>query len=59
MLYIRDHRLYECVCNPGYFGDGFGCMPEVNCINVPSLCSSDAQCVSTTSGLQCVCNTGK
>lgn len=50
--------MYECVCNTGYYGDGFVCLPEINCLNVPNMCDVNARCVSTTSGLQCICNTG-
>lgn len=57
--YNRDPTLYECICNIGYYGDGFICEPDVNCQNVPSLCHPNAECASTTSGLQCVCNAGK
>lgn len=55
---FREPTKYECTCNPGFFGDGFVCTPERNCINIPSLCDPNAQCVSTTSGYQCACNQG-
>lgn len=55
----RNPSLYLCVCNGGFSGDGFVCTPEENCQNTPSLCHLDAKCMSTTSGLQCVCNAGK
>lgn len=56
---FREPSKYECVCDPGYFGDGFVCTPEENCLNVPALCHSLASCHSTTSGLKCICNQGK
>lgn len=55
----RDSSNYECVCNDGYYGDGFVCLLEVNCVNVPSLCSPNAKCQSTTSGLKCICDIGE
>lgn len=33
--WIDNHRQYECVCNPGYDGNGYNCVEkEVSCINV-------------------------
>lgn len=58
MCLFRNPDTYECVCQHGYYGDGFVCQPEVNCFNVPTLCHPNAQCVSTTSGVICVCKTG-
>lgn len=55
---FREPSKYECSCNPGFFGDGFVCTPERNCVNIPILCDPNAQCVSTTTGYQCVCNQG-
>lgn len=56
--FYSDPTKFECVCNSGFYGDGLNCIPEVNCINVPSLCHANAKCVSTSAGLQCICNTG-
>lgn len=58
-LFCRDANKWECVCNGGYYGDGFVCTPEENCLNIPSLCDVHAQCQSTPKGLTCVCNSGK
>lgn len=58
ILLLRNPSIYECVCNVGYHGDGFTCELEINCLNQPSLCSENAQCLQTTAGLQCVCQTG-
>ncbi|XP_058453091.1 nidogen [Malaya genurostris] len=55
---FREPSKYECICNPGFFGDGFVCTPERNCANIPSLCDPNARCVSTTTGYQCICNEG-
>uniref|UniRef100_A0A182XKY2 Nidogen n=1 Tax=Anopheles quadriannulatus TaxID=34691 RepID=A0A182XKY2_ANOQN len=54
----RDPSSYECMCNQGFFGDGFVCTPERNCANIPSLCDPNARCESTTNGYQCICNDG-
>lgn len=50
---------FECACNQGYYGDGFVCLPEVNCVNIPTLCHQNGKCVSTNAGYQCICNTGE
>lgn len=50
---------YECVCNPGFEGNGFDCTPEKNCYNIPSLCHEFGRCISTRTGYQCICNSGK
>lgn len=55
---FREPSKHECTCNPGFFGDGFVCTPERNCVNIPSLCDPNAKCISTTTGYQCVCNQG-
>lgn len=54
-----NYNKYECACNSGFYGDGFVCVPEINCVNVPSLCDINGRCVSTKSGYQCICNAGK
>uniref|UniRef100_A0A182JJM2 Nidogen n=1 Tax=Anopheles atroparvus TaxID=41427 RepID=A0A182JJM2_ANOAO len=54
----REPLTFECVCNSGYFGDGFVCTPERNCANIPSMCDPNARCESTTSGYQCICKDG-
>uniref|UniRef100_A0A182NFC0 Nidogen n=1 Tax=Anopheles dirus TaxID=7168 RepID=A0A182NFC0_9DIPT len=54
----RETSTFECVCNAGFFGDGFVCTPERNCANIPSLCDPNARCESTTNGYQCICNDG-
>lgn len=50
---------YACKCNSNFYGDGFICVPEINCYNQPSLCHENGRCVSTKSGYQCICNSGK
>lgn len=59
VVHFREPSKYECICDPGYFGNGFVCTPEKNCLNDPALCHSLASCHSTTSGLKCICNQGK
>lgn len=54
-----QNNMYECTCNSGFYGDGFICVPELNCANTPALCHEQGRCVSTKSGYQCVCNSGR
>ncbi|XP_046738745.1 nidogen isoform X3 [Diprion similis] len=50
---------YACQCKPGFFGDGFTCLPESSCRRDPSLCSVDATCVPAGENqFACVCNAG-
>lgn len=55
----RDPAYYECQCHAGFNGDGYVCIEDQNCLNTPQLCDMNAQCLSTNSGLVCVCNKGK
>ena len=52
------NNTYECACNSGFYGDGFICVEEINCMNAP-LCHEQGRCIKTSSGFQCVCNAGK
>lgn len=52
------NNTYECACDPGFYGDGFICIEEINCMNTP-LCHEQGRCIQTSSGFQCVCNGGK
>ncbi|XP_046419384.1 nidogen isoform X1 [Neodiprion fabricii] len=50
---------YACQCKPGFFGDGFTCLPESSCRRDSSLCSVDATCVPAGENqFTCVCNAG-
>lgn len=53
-----NNNTYGCVCNPGFSGDGFNCIEEVNCMNT-RLCHDQGRCIKTSSGFQCICNAGK
>lgn len=57
--YFRDPQKYECQCMAGYHGDGYTCIEDQNCLNNPHMCDMNAKCLSTNSGLVCVCNQGK
>lgn len=53
-----NNNTYECACNSGYYGDGLICIEEINCRNA-DLCHEFGRCIETSSGLQCVCNSGE
>lgn len=55
----RDLSKHECVCDTGYYGDGYVCVEEINCRNTPNLCDVNAKCTTQSTGLQCICNPGK
>jgi len=46
------------MCNDGYKGDGFVCVAEHNCNNIPELCDANAHCTQNFGKYQCVCNQG-
>lgn len=46
------------MCDDGYKGDGFVCMIESNCNNIPQLCDINAHCAQNFGKHQCVCNQG-
>lgn len=50
--------MFECVCNHGFYGDGYLCIEEQNCQNTPSMCDPNADCQSINSGIACVCRPG-
>ncbi|KAI3415926.1 hypothetical protein GPALN_005489 [Globodera pallida] len=51
---------WNCVCDVGFTGNGFECGREANCLDDPSLCSPNAQCLpdGSTRDYLCVCNYG-
>lgn len=55
----KDSDDFECECDSGYIGDGLICIPEVNCINKPSLCDKNAKCITVHNEKTCVCNSGE
>ncbi|XP_040200207.1 stabilin-2 [Rana temporaria] len=50
----------NCVCKPGFEGDGFHCKETNPCLNSENrLCSVNAECIPLGSGAhKCVCRTG-
>ena len=46
------------MCNDGYKGDGFVCVAEYNCNNIPELCDVNAHCTQNFGKYLCVCNQG-
>ncbi|XP_055547444.1 nidogen [Wyeomyia smithii] len=57
-----DHQYrYECVCNPGYDGDGYSCIEkEVSCLDEEDICDQHASCnyIVSLKKSVCVCNKG-
>lgn len=54
-----DYGQYECVCHPGYYGDGYNCIENLTCRNTPSMCDPNAVCMqSGQQSFACVCNPG-
>ncbi|XP_078048205.1 nidogen isoform X4 [Augochlora pura] len=50
---------FACVCQPGFYGDGFTCLPQSSCRRDPALCSPDATCVPAGDNqFACMCNEG-
>ncbi|GAB0089199.1 Nidogen [Sergentomyia squamirostris] len=54
----RDSSVYECICDPGYTGDGFVCRREVNCMSDPHICHHQATCIVSGGQVKCRCNQG-
>ncbi|XP_055600604.1 nidogen-like [Uranotaenia lowii] len=58
----NDHQYkYECVCNPGYDGNGYTCVEkEVSCLDEEDICDQHASCnyIVALKKSICVCNTG-
>ncbi|XP_033230470.1 nidogen-like isoform X2 [Belonocnema kinseyi] len=50
---------YTCVCQPGFYGDGFTCLPQSSCKRDPGICSQFSTCVSAGNNqFTCACNDG-
>ncbi|XP_077526429.1 nidogen [Haemaphysalis longicornis] len=53
-MHDPSSRSYRCVCEPGTDGDGYVCRPSavqpLSCLDDPSLCSRDAECVARSPG---------
>ncbi|XP_076380704.1 nidogen isoform X1 [Megalopta genalis] len=57
--YNQTSSNFACVCQPGFYGDGFTCLPQSSCRRDPALCSPDATCVPAGDNqFACVCNEG-
>ncbi|KAL7075071.1 hypothetical protein ACQ4LE_005748 [Meloidogyne hapla] len=50
---------WNCICNTGFTGNGFECREE-NCLDIPEMCSPNAQCLpdGQKSAYLCICNYG-
>lgn len=57
--YEEQALTYVCRCNHGFFGDGFQCYVEKNCLVDRAMCDPNAQC-QTDAGRTffCQCNSG-
>ncbi len=49
---------YQCVCNPGYTGNGLICSDLNECDLYPAPCSPFADCQNTSGGFLCTCLPG-
>ena len=51
---------FECICNPGYTGDGVSCLDENECLEegYGNNCDANAACVNTPGNFECICNPG-
>lgn len=49
--------VFQCMCPPGYRGDGVTCLDINECDNV-NLCDANATCVNREGGYDCLCNQG-
>ncbi|XP_076650087.1 nidogen isoform X4 [Halictus rubicundus] len=57
--YNKTSANFACICQPGFYGDGFMCLPQSSCRRDPALCSPDATCVPAGDNqFACVCNEG-
>jgi alpha-tubulin suppressor-like RCC1 family protein len=55
---VDTPNFYECVCNPGYEGDGFSCSDINECAAGIDDCDTNASCDNTPGGYSCSCNPG-
>lgn len=49
---------YECACNQGWEGDGFGCTEIDECATGTHSCDANASCSNTVGDYTCTCNGG-
>ncbi|XP_019638277.1 PREDICTED: protocadherin Fat 4-like [Branchiostoma belcheri] len=57
-LCVDTVYLYECVCPPGYSGNGTYCKDVDECLDNSDLCHEDAQCYNTDGSYSCACMGG-
>lgn len=57
-LFNSEYGQYECICHPGYHGDGYNCVEDLTCRNTPSLCDPNALCMQSGQSFACACNPG-
>ncbi|XP_035663361.1 protocadherin Fat 4-like [Branchiostoma floridae] len=50
--------LYECVCPPGYSGNGTYCKDIDECLDNSDVCHEDAHCYNTAGSYNCACRDG-
>ena len=48
----------QCVCEPGFTGDGLTCDDIDECADAAITCAADATCVNSPGSFMCACNPG-
>ncbi|XP_017755220.1 PREDICTED: nidogen-2 isoform X3 [Eufriesea mexicana] len=57
--YNQTSANFACICQSGFYGDGFTCLPQSSCRLDPTICSPNATCVvAGENQFACVCNEG-
>ena len=49
---------FDCICNPGYEGDGVACDDIDECASGIHNCDANARCTNTEGSFECLCNAG-
>lgn len=55
---IDSTSSYECVCNPGYDGDGQSCADVDECAGMSPGCGEHATCTNEPGSYACTCQSG-
>ena len=59
LAYQNNSLPSDCVCKPGYHGDGFLNCTDVNeCASAHNLCHKYADCINTKGSFRCSCHAG-